>query len=69
MTHFVAYVCFAVGGIIVGIVLHKLIVGKVVATGSEVAGWASRLRAALITDADSARNAVRTLLADIERKL
>jgi hypothetical protein len=69
MNHILIVALFFVGGIIVGIVLHKTIVGQTNVAKSEIAGWTTRLRASLTTDVQVVKTEVMAVIQDIERKL
>jgi len=59
----------AVAGCVVGAVFHAAIVKDVVATKTEVAGWAEELRTALGADAEIVKVKVRALILRLEAKL
>jgi hypothetical protein len=69
MIHFWIYAGLAIGGIVFGVLGHKMFEEKALVTKDEIAGWAQRLRNAVVADATIAKASVNTLIGDIEKKL
>lgn len=60
---------FSIGGVIVGAIVHARIADKAAATKSEIADWAIKLRFAAAAEEKTAKEKVRAIVAEIEKKL
>lgn len=67
--HFLQFVLFGVGGIVIGAVGHAYFAKEAAATKEEVQSWANRLRSAMATDAQAAKVRLEALAQEIEKKL
>jgi hypothetical protein len=69
MIHIWIYFGLAIGGIVLGVLGHKMFEEKATVTKEELTGWAQRLRNAVVADATTAKTSVTNLITDIEKKL
>jgi hypothetical protein len=56
-------------GIVIGAVLHSWFVKEAAATKEEVYEWATRIRSAMTSEEKAAKEKLRSLVTEIERKL
>ena len=69
MTTGVAFVLIALGGLVLGAILHGYMAKEGTATKSEIAGWVQELRGIVVTDAAAAKSRVEALATKLEAKL
>jgi hypothetical protein len=64
----VGLVCF-VAGILVGAISHLILMKETAVTAVELSEWAQRLRNAVNMDVQSAKEKIRGLIGEIEKKI